>query len=55
MQVKTMTDNLNNDSYISLNALAKFKDEKGNYNFKADKEATKQYLENHIEKRIKKF
>ena len=32
MQVKTMTDNLNNDSYISLNALAKFKDEKGNYN-----------------------
>ena len=31
MQVKTMNDNLNNDSYISLNALAKFKDEKGNY------------------------
>ena len=55
MQVKTMTDNLNNDSYISLNALAKFKDEKGNYNFKADKEATKQYLENHIEPRMKKF
>lgn len=50
-----MTDNLNNDSYISLNALAKFKDEKGNYNFKADKEATKQYLENHIEPRMKKF
>lgn len=50
-----MTDNLNNDSYISLNALAKFKDEKGNYNFKADKEATKQYLENHIESRMKKF
>ncbi|UAY48324.1 class 1b ribonucleoside-diphosphate reductase subunit alpha [Lactobacillus crispatus] len=47
--------NLNNDSYISLNALAKFKDEKGNYNFKADKEATKQYLENHIEPRMKKF
>lgn len=55
MQVKTMNDNLNNDSYISLNALAKFKDEKGNYNFKADKEATKQYLENHIEPRMKKF
>lgn len=55
MQVKTMTDNLNNDSYISLNALAKFKDEKGNYNFKADKEATKQYLENYIEPRMKKF
>ena len=55
MQVKTMTDNLNNDSYISLNALAKFKDEKGNYNFIADKEATKQYLENHIEPRMKKF
>ena len=55
MQVKTMTDNLNNDSYISLNALTKFKDEKGNYNFKADKEATKQYLENHIEPRMKKF
>lgn len=55
MQVKTMTDNLNNDSYISLNALAKFKDEKGNYNFKADKEATKQYLKNHIEPRMKKF
>lgn len=50
-----MTDNLNNDSYISLNALTKFKDEKGNYNFKADKEATKQYLENHIEPRMKKF
>lgn len=50
-----MNDNLNNDSYISLNALAKFKDEKGNYNFKADKEATKQYLENHIEPRMKKF
>lgn len=50
-----MTDNLNNDSYISLNALAKFKDEKGNYNFKADKEATKQYLENYIEPRMKKF
>ena len=50
-----MTDNLNNDSYISLNALAKFKDEKGNYNFKADTEATKQYLENHIEPRMKKF
>ena len=50
-----MTDNLNNDSYISLNALAKFKDEKGNYNFKADKEATKRYLENHIEPRITKF
>lgn len=50
-----MTDNLNNDAYISLNALAKFKDEKGNYNFKADKEATKQYLENHIEPRMKKF
>lgn len=50
-----MTDHLNNDSYISLNALAKFKDEKGNYNFKADKEATKQYLENHIEPRMKKF
>lgn len=50
-----MTDNLNNDSYISLNALAKFKDENGNYNFKADKEATKQYLENHIEPRMKKF
>lgn len=50
-----MTDNLNNDSYISLNALAKFKDEKGNYNFKADKEATKQYLKNHIEPRMKKF
>lgn len=50
-----MTDNLNNDSYISLNALAKFKDEKGNYNFIADKEATKQYLENHIEPRMKKF
>lgn len=50
-----MTDNLNNDSYISLNALAKFKDEKENYNFKADKEATKQYLENHIEPRMKKF
>ncbi len=55
MQVKTMTDNLNNDSYISLNALTKFKDEKGNYNFKADKEATKQYLENYIEPRMKKF
>lgn len=55
MQVKTMTDNLNHDSYISLNALTKFKDEKGNYNFKADKEATKQYLENHIEPRMKKF
>lgn len=55
MQVKTMTDNLNYDSYISLNALTKFKDEKGNYNFKADKEATKQYLENHIEPRMKKF
>lgn len=55
MQVRTMTDHLNNDSYISLNALAKFKDEKGNYNFKADKEATKQYLENHIEPRMKKF
>ena len=55
MQVKTMNDNLNNDSYISLNALAKFKDEKGNYNFKADKEATKQYLENYIEPRMKKF
>lgn len=55
MQVKTMTDNLNNDSYISLNALAKFKDEKGNYNFKADKEATKQYIENYIEPRMKKF
>ena len=55
MQVKIMTDNLNNDSYISLNALAKFKDEKGNYNFKADKEATKQYLENYIEPRMKKF
>lgn len=55
MQVKTMNDNLNNDSYISLNALAKFKDEKGNYNFKADKEATKQYLKNHIEPRMKKF
>lgn len=53
--MKTMNDNLNNDSYISLNALAKFKDEKGNYNFKADKEATKQYLENHIEPRMKKF
>ncbi|MFK5221443.1 class 1b ribonucleoside-diphosphate reductase subunit alpha [Lactobacillus helveticus] len=50
-----MTDNLNNDSYISLNALTKFKDEKGNYNFKADKEATKQYLENYIEPRMKKF
>ena len=50
-----MTDNLNHDSYISLNALTKFKDEKGNYNFKADKEATKQYLENHIEPRMKKF
>ncbi|MGM9895671.1 MAG: class 1b ribonucleoside-diphosphate reductase subunit alpha [Lactobacillus amylovorus] len=50
-----MNDNLNNDSYISLNALAKFKDEKGNYNFKADKEATKQYLENYIEPRMKKF
>lgn len=50
-----MNDNINNDSYISLNALAKFKDEKGNYNFKADKEATKQYLENHIEPRMKKF
>lgn len=50
-----MTDNLNNDSYISLNALAKFKDEKENYNFKADKEATKQYLENYIEPRMKKF
>lgn len=50
-----MTDNLNHDSYISLNALTKFKDEKENYNFKADKEATKQYLENHIEPRMKKF
>lgn len=50
-----MTDNLNHDSYISLNALTKFKDEKGNYNFKADKEATKQYLENYIEPRMKKF
>ena len=33
------------ESYISLNALTQFRDEKGHYHFESDKEAVASYME----------
>lgn len=50
-----MTTQDTSQSYISLNALTRFKDERGHYNFAADKQAVKRYIEEEIEPKLMKF
>ena len=43
------------ENYLSLNALTRFKDQAGHYNFQADKEAVAVYMRDYIQAKTKTF